>query len=49
LIKFLKGRLYNSQIIMKKAQTLIDLSDKTYDNMVDNGINEQSNNLNRIM
>jgi len=34
---------------MNKATTLIELSDKTYDNMVDNGINEQSNNLNRIM
>ncbi|CDW84134.1 cora-domain-containing protein [Stylonychia lemnae] len=49
LIKFLKGRLYNSQIIMKKAKNVVQLSDQTYENMVDNKLNEHSNNLNRIM
>ncbi|CDW78186.1 -like mg2+ transporter [Stylonychia lemnae] len=49
LIKFLKGRLCNSLIIMKKATTQIQLSDQTYENMVDSGIQEQSNNLNTIM
>eukprot|EP00347_Sterkiella_histriomuscorum_P022486 403338312 len=49
LLKFLRGRLYNSRIIMKRAQGMICLSDQTYENMVDNGLNEHSNQLNVVM
>lgn len=34
---------------MKKSKNMIELSDQTYENMVDNGLNEQSNSLNRVM
>ncbi|CDW75366.1 manganese resistance protein [Stylonychia lemnae] len=48
VIKFLEGRLLNCDMIMIKSQNLVTLCDQTYENMVDNKINEHSNNLNRI-
>ena len=43
LLKFLMGRLYNSQVIMKRSKNLVKLSNQTYDNIVENTINDHSN------
>ena len=34
---------------MERAQGLINLSDQTYENMVDISLNEQTNSLNKVM
>jgi hypothetical protein len=42
LLRFLKGRLNNSRILMRKSECLINLSVETFDHMVDNSINDNS-------
>jgi Mg2+ and Co2+ transporter CorA len=42
LLRFLKGRLNNSRILMRKSECLINLSVETFDHMVDNAINDNS-------
>jgi hypothetical protein len=42
LLRFLKGRLNNSRILIRKSECLINLSVETYDHMVDNAIKDNS-------
>ena len=49
MIRILKGRSDYSKILVNKSQMLIKLANKTYGNIVDNGLNEHSNKLNLVM
>ena len=49
LVQLLQNRLVNSQLSVQKSGNLIKLSSQTYDHIVDNGLNEHSNRLNRII
>jgi Mg2+ and Co2+ transporter CorA len=49
LVQLLQNRLVNSQLSVQKSGNLIKLGSQTYDHIVDNGLNEHSNRLNRIL
>ena len=39
----------NCDLLIEKSRNLIKLSSQTYDHIVDNGLHEHSNKLNRIL
>jgi hypothetical protein len=40
LIKFLQGRIDNCNVIMSKSKAVVSLSNRSYEYVVDNGLNE---------
>lgn len=40
LLRFLKGRLHNSRIIMEKSRGIVELSNISYQYVVDSGLND---------
>ena len=49
LLNYLKGRIKNSKISLKKSKAVIDLSVESYDHIVDNAISNHQDELNKAM